>query len=339
MINTPRILWYVHDHGSGHVGRVRAVLPHLRSPVVVAVGPGQAGTATALTCPVVPLPSDDPGRDLRTTGPWHHAPVCAEVRQRALALTDCVAAYACTTVVVDVSAEVISLARLLGLRVIAVRQSGRRDDPAHRMAFATADAVWVPQHHSLEPHVGATDERWHFTGAFSRYDGETAGPPAQRGDHRLAVMLVGAGGTSFDASAWSRREPSPGWRVVIAGLPDRWASRRVRSIGRIDDLAPLLRSANLVVSSAGWGSVADAAACSARLAVVAEERPFQEQTVRAEALHAAGLAHQLPCWPGPGDLDQVAAAVAGLRPERWRLVYDGHGAARAAALIEQVHAA
>ncbi len=104
----------------------------------------------------------------------------------------------CTTVVVDVSAEVISLARLLGLRVIAVRQSGRRDDPAHRMAFATADAVWVPQHHSLEPHVGATDERWHFTGAFSRYDGETAGPPAQRSDHRLAVVLVGAGGTSFD---------------------------------------------------------------------------------------------------------------------------------------------
>ena len=34
------VLWYVHDHGHGHLQRARAVLRHVKVPVVVAAGPG-----------------------------------------------------------------------------------------------------------------------------------------------------------------------------------------------------------------------------------------------------------------------------------------------------------
>ena len=69
------VLWYVHDHGSGHLARAAAVLPHLSSNVVVAAGPGIAARAArALDSAIVALPSDVPVEPSRTIGPWHHAP-------------------------------------------------------------------------------------------------------------------------------------------------------------------------------------------------------------------------------------------------------------------------
>ena len=39
------VLWYVHDHGTGHLARARAVIPHLRHGTVVAAGPAVADVA------------------------------------------------------------------------------------------------------------------------------------------------------------------------------------------------------------------------------------------------------------------------------------------------------
>ena len=146
------ILWYLHDQGRGHLDRARAVIPHLTSPVVVAAGPGVAGhAAAALDAPVVALPSDVPARPSATQGPWHHAPVGPEVRSRTTTLAAIVEHRDCTTAVVDVSMEVAAFARLCGLRTVALRQSGHRDDAAHRIGLVGADVVWVPQHPDLEP--------------------------------------------------------------------------------------------------------------------------------------------------------------------------------------------
>ena len=127
--------------------------------------------------------------------------------------------------------------------------------------------------------------------------------------------------------------------MTIVGADDRGRATRVRSVGRVDDLAGAVRAADVVVASAGWGMVADAAALGARLVMVPEPRPFDEQLVRAEALAAAGLALHRPRWPTPDELPELIAAGAALRPERWRRFYDGGGAQRAAALIDAVHRA
>jgi UDP:flavonoid glycosyltransferase YjiC (YdhE family) len=248
-----------------------------------------------------------------------------------------VARHHCTTAVVDVSMEVTVLMRLLGLRVVTVRQSGRRDDAPHRTGLATADVVWVPQHRSLEPVDGDVDDRWAFTGPFSRFDGEAPGarPPSGR---RRAVIMLGAGGSDFVAAAWRDAEPPAGWDVAIVGAGECWAGA-IPSLGRVEAVHPLLQGADVVVTSGGWAAVADVVAAGARLVVVPERRPFDEQAVRAEALVAHGLARCLAAWPTPAELRAVLADALTLDPLRWHRYHDRAGARRAADLVDGVHAA
>jgi len=332
------VLWYLHDHGAGHLSRARAVIPSVGAPVVVAAGPGIAGLATrVLDVPVVELASDVPATPCPTIGPWHHAPADMAQRRRGLDLAAVVERHGCTSAVVDVSMEVTVLARLLGLRVVTVRQSGRRNDAAHRTGLATADAVWVPQHADLEPIDGSTDDRWHFTGAFSRFDG-CRPPSRRRRGPRRAVLLVGSGGSGFDASVWRAAHPPEGWTVTVVGVEERWPGC-VSSVGRIDPVLGVLQDADVVVTSAGWAAIADGVSAGARLAVVAEPRPFDEQQVRAGALAAAGLVVALDRWPAPDELADVLEPAAALDPGRWAEYYDRRGATRAAALVDEVHAA
>ena len=336
------VLWYVHDVGSGHLQRTAAVLAHLDAPAVVAAGPGVDLTRLPRSSAVdagaiVALPSDVPEHPAATIGPWHWAPASPALRDRGAALAAAVAEHGCTTAVVDVSVEVAVLARMLGLRVVSLRQSGRRDDEAHRIGFASADAVWVPQHPALDPVETEVARRATFTGAFSRLDRPdgVAEPATER--RRIVALLVGSGGHHLPVEAWRRGVAPPGWRVVIAGLDERWHRDAVCSVGRVD-VEPLLRGSAVVVTAAGWASVADVVTCGARLAVVPEPRPFDEQTVRADALDRAGLAVRLPRWPTPTELADVLNRAMALEPRDWAPYYDGHGARRAARLVEQVHA-
>ena len=336
-----------------------AVVPHMTSPVVVAAGPGVASVAAELVDgPVIALPSDVDSVVGPTVGPWHYAPSGPALRARSLAIADAVARHGCTTAVVDVSAEVTALSRLLGLRVVAVRQSGRRGDAAHRLAYASADVVWVPQHRDLEPTGDeAVDDRWQFTGAFSRCRSRCSAPRRAPDHLRTVVLLVGRGGHSLDVGAWSRAAAPAGWNVVVVGTDrtdrtDRTdASDRtgrgatpsgpqpgaVEFRGQVDDIESLLGSADVVVTSAGWASVADVVACRSRLVVVAEDRPFDEQAVRAERLERLQLAVRLDHWPLPAELSSVLDRALSIRPEAWAAYDDGLGAQRAAALIDRCH--
>ncbi len=335
------VMWYVHDQGRGHLQRARAVIPTLDSPVIVACGPHVSPLAAdVLTVPVVPLPCDVPPRPIATRGPFHHAPTSPEVRARAVALVDAIRTHRCTTAVVDVSMEVVVLARLLGLRVIALRQSGRRDDAAHHVGFDSADVVWVPQCRSLEPIDVPVDRRWRFTGAFSRFDALPA-PPPTRGEarrRRLVVLMVGRGGNGLDVARWMAAAAPSGWRVVVAGTAERASGRGVEIVGCVDPVFPLLADADVVVTSAGWSAVADAVAARSRLVLVAEDRPFAEQEVRARALAEAGLAISRAEWPTPEQLPGVLEEAGRLDLDRWTDHYDRRGSQRAATMIDELHA-
>lgn len=333
------ILWYLHDHGRGHLERARAVLPHVGAPVVVAAGPGIASLAErVLGTEVVALPSDVPSEPTATIGPWHHAPSGTTLRRRTTALLDVIEDHDCSTAVVDLSAEVTVLARLAGLRTIALRQSGRRTDVAHCVALDSADIVWVPQDRPLEPLDGPTDERWFFSGSFSRLDATCRGRrPRSNGGIRHCVVLIGSGGTNFDAAPWRGVHPPDGWRITILGAGDPWSCGGVRCLGHVPSVEEHLATADVAITSAGWAAVADAVACGCRLVVVPEDRPFDEQRTRAEALAAAGLAIARPAWPLFDELADVLEAATRLDPRAWCRHHDGHGAQRSAAMIEQVH--
>ncbi len=333
------ILWYLHDHGRGHLERARTVLDHLTGEVVVAAGPGiAAGAAEVLGTKVVALPGDVPVAPTPTIGPWHHAPAGPDLRARTSALVDVVARNDCTTAVVDVSVEVTVLARLLGLRTVTVRQSGRRSDRAHRIGLESADIVWIPQRLALEPIDDPIDDRWFFSGPFSRFDGRTARPARDSTSRqRLVVLLVGTGGTSFELAPWRHAAPPAGWEVAIAGVGQPWRNGPVECVGRGAAIESLLARADVVVTSAGWAAVADTVAAGCRLVVVPESRPFDEQQVRADALAGAGLALCRSRWPSPSELPGVLDQASRLDPTAWDHHHDGHGAQRSAAMIERVH--
>lgn len=336
------VLWYVHDHGVGHLRRCQAVLPHLSSPVVVASS--MSGLSDHVERPgvhAVEVRSDRVTEPVAGPGPFHHVPVGPVARERAADLLDTIARHDCSTAVVDVSVETAVLCRLAGLRVVVLRQSGRRDDAPHRLAHECADVVWVPQRRSLEPFV-ETSARVEFTGGFSRFDGcnrgdHEPGPRSARRGPRRVVALVGAGGTAFPEQAWRTVAPPAGTEVTVLGLRSTWNDGAVRSIGRVQDPLRHLRAADVVVSSAGWASVHDLASVGVPAALVAEPRPFDEQQVRVDAMARAGVAVGLGRWPTPDELGEVLDRCGRLDPQRWDCHYDHHGAQRAAAMIEEVH--
>lgn len=340
---TESILWYVHDHGLGHLQRCRATVEHLHSEVVVTSSLGDLtarfeGTAAR----TARLRSDKVADPRAGFGPYHYVPYGTTATDRAVDLLDVVQRHGCSTAVVDVSAETAVLCRLAGLRVITLRQSGRRDDAAHRLAHDSADVVWVPQVETLEPGVDAIDRRF-CSGAFSRWDGRDDDRDAARRRLGLAsgrdvvLVVVGGGGTTFPEDAWRRAGSRPDVEVIVIGLPQRWSTGSVTSWGRVRDPFDFFCAADVVISAAGWATVHDAASLGRPSAVVAEDRPFDEQAVRAAALTAAGLVVTLEHWPEPGDLDAVVRSARSLDPTLWAPHYDGRGAERAAAMIDGVH--
>ena len=339
-----RVLWYVHDQGHGHAQRAGAVLTHLGAEAVIAAGPGVADLAATLPAEVVILPKDHDLGDPPTRGPWHHAPASASTRARFAALSDLVARHRCTTAVIDVSVETALWARFSGLRLVVVRQTGVRTDGAHRLAWASADRVLVPQHPALEPIPSAerrSSDRWAFTGAFSRFDDEPVVASGGADGTRRCLVVVGAGESTFPAGSWASGPAPAGWHVTIAGPAIRPSRPGVEFVGRVGRLWPRVCAADVVVTSAGWASVADAASAGRALVVVPERRPYDEQLVRARALADRQLAEHLERWPTltelPALLERVSASSGDSR-RRWAPFYDRRGARRAAAVIDEVHA-
>ena len=231
-------------------------------------------------------------------------------------------AHGCTTAVVDVSVEVTVMARLHGLRVVTVRQSGARGDagPPDRArqrrrglgaAAPGARAARRRDRRTVAVHRGVQPAR--------RHAATTRCPPgcvSARGAARRRPV------ERRSTTAPGARATAPaGWDVVIAGTAHRWRRCGVASVGRRRRRRPACsRAADVVVASAGWAAVADATAAGARLALVAEDRPFDEQATRVRALAAAGLAVDTGGWPAPDELEGVLAAAQRLDPERWAAV-------------------
>ena len=74
------------------------------------------------------------------------------------------------------------------------------------------------------------------------------------------------------------------------------AAGSVASMGYLEPVWDVLSGADVVITSGGWSAVADVVASGAALVVVPEERPFDEQRLRAEALDRAAVCarYELP---------------------------------------------
>ena len=327
--------WYVHHHGHGHVARFLAVQPHLRAPVVAFSSmPRPATLAPEVEWVELPPDADDfegadgSIRDPRDADPTvrghlHWAPHGHPGhRARLAAIATASVTRELQAFVVDVSAEVVAFARLLGLRTVAVTQPGERTDTPHALAYALADRIVAPWAHGAVETTGmaAHGDRVMWTGGISRFGGRT---PHQPRDER-SVLVLGRVLDDDVREEMTARLSERGWDVTAIGHD---------ATSRVDDPWPLLTRSTVVISAAGQNSVADLATADARAVVIAQERPFDEQAHTARALERWGLARRADASVSAGELVDLVEAAAGDAPDwsRWQVT---GGAERMAAAVE-----
>lgn len=340
--------WYLHHHGAGHLQRLRAIAPMLTGEVTVfsslpAPQPPVITRAGAVRW--VRLPEDwapegscpDPGAADPTAGgllhwaPLHHRGHASRFAAIAAAAADL------ELMVVDVSAEVALLSRLLGVPVVTLTQPGRRTDPTHRLAYRAATRLLAPfpgpeqvgraALAEAAPHVLEFSDRTVFAGGISALP-ETAVPapgPSIGPDGPARVLFAGSrGGSAVTAETL---------RPVLAASAFTWEVIGVPGFPWVPDVRERMAAADVVVINAGLGSVADAARLARPAVVLAQERPFGEQEATARLLRGIGVV-TASGLPEPARWDELVRAALSAGGSVWEGWHTTGAAGRAARAIQ-----
>jgi predicted glycosyltransferase len=324
--------YYIHHHGVGHLHRASSITAQLHQPVA-------ALTSLDIPSPhpfadVVDLPRDDESSraaEPAAHGTLHWAP------QHHRGLTSRMALIARwidrsrpAAVVVDVSVEVAIFVRLLGTPVIVMAVPGERTDAPHVFVHQMADhiiAAWPRDFYEpawLRPHAAKTS----YVGGISRFAERPVPPPDPCRARPRVLVLGGAGGGDVDQSmvdGCSTAFPDIDWQAL--GL----FGGRTTSDPWLDICA-----ADVVITHAGQGCVADVAAAGRAAIVLPQSRPFGEQHATAEVLRRRRLATVIRSWPDCSAWRGLITKARGTDPTRWRNWRTEGAAARAARAVEAV---
>ncbi len=322
--------YYVHHHGRGHLSRALAIRAALDTEMTVL---SSLPRPSAWEGQWLALPLDDESDPVQpeANGRLHWAPLAsAGLRDRMAMISGWIAATRPDALVVDVSVEVAVLARLHGTPVVTVALPGRRDDPAHELAFDVSSAIiaaWPPEAEGmLAGLTAAARERLRPVGAIGRY-----APDRTPGDRarttRRVLVLSGAGGDDFSGPLAAGSSHADDWEWThLGGSSGRW----------IEDPWNDILSSDVVVTHAGEGILAEVSAARRPAIVLAQRRPHDEQSTTAGVLGRSAWPVLVPSSDTVRDWPSLLDAAARLDGDRWRTWNDGRGAERAAAVITAV---
>lgn len=325
--------YYVHHHGRGHLTRAASIATQLSGDVTALSSVDRAALSVFGHHLALPLDYDKAQKlDPTANGALHWAPLHQPgLRSRMARIAEWVAATRPAAVVVDVSVEIATFIRLLGVPVIVLAMPGDRADAAHQLAYRLANhiiAAWPQEVYDpkwLQPHADKTT----YVGGISRFDGRTSS--LQSNSHPSiprVLVLSGAGGsavTESDVQAAAAQHVSYSWKGL--GLPGgTW----------VPDPWPDICASDIVVSHAGQNAIADLSIAGKPAIVIAQERPFGEQTATANALSAHNLAVTLQQWPALDAWPGLISRANALDQASWNKWRSPGAARRAARIIESV---
>lgn len=340
---TRGIGWYVHHQGAGHLQRARAVASALSRPCTLI---GTLAGFDTRGLDVVDLPDDrslrDPsgfdGRDGEAERPeaLHYAPLNHPgVRARMARIAAWTERTDPALIVVDVSVEVASLARLLSVPTIVVRLAGTRDDTPHREAFRSAARLLAPFPRELD---GDAVPDWVRAKTF--YAGFLGGPARAPRAQGEAVVVVfgrgGAGGVRADLAAAARSVPERDWHVLGPVSGDGGTPDNLHLHGWVDDVEAFVARAALLVGGGGDGLLALAAGQAKRFVCLPEPRAYGEQREKAVALARLGGAIMHEGWPEPAAWPGLVKAGLALDPASIAGLHDPNAVASCAAMIDDL---
>lgn len=330
--------YYVHHHGAGHGVRALTIAEQLGYPVTL-MGSRLPEGPLAPHVERLALPLDTAeGVEACTPNGLHYAPLGVEgLRVRMATMANWFRDHWPCLLVVDVSVEVALLARLCSVPVLYVRQHGQRDDPAHALAYQSANALLAPYPEEMEaPDTpGALRGKTHYSGWLSRF----AEQPAAMPEPGRVLVICGRGGSGLTPALLNAAALAcPDRQLRVAGVDAELLAGgppNLVPLGHLSNPLEEMRRAGVVMGSASDSLVSEAASLGCRFVAVAEERPFDEQLHQARQLQSLGVAVGLEAWPAPAQWPVVLGAAFALDGTRWRQWADIAASARAAAIIQE----
>ncbi len=305
--------YYAHNHGSGHAQYARLFAESIDLVILT------SATGLSADLRVVDLPDDFPDATMLDQSKFppprslHYAPLgMRKSADRYRIFLEAVAHHAIDFLVVDVSVEVATFARLCGIPTAYVRLMGDRTDPPHLAAFESAAFLLAYFPEALEsPETPDWIRRKTlYLGFFSRF--QPAEPASPNPDPTLVVIHGQGSGdhpSPIDFANLRRSFPDHviftlGSTAAPSGIAD------CHHLGHVPEPRAILEAADLVVGSCGLGTTSELATLGKKFIAVPDLRPFDEQAHLAAAL----AAHDL-CLRATTSEPDLADRVARLQPD------------------------
>jgi UDP-N-acetylglucosamine:LPS N-acetylglucosamine transferase len=337
--------FYVHHQGHGHLQRARAIASRLAHRVTIFSSLVADHRSNGVEYRHLE-PDYDKHCAVECFDHLHYAPLGVKgLRQRAKRLTAWFDDHWPCILVVDVSVEVATLARLCGVPVVYVRQRGKRFDTAHDFAYASASRLLAPYPADWEEPDTPLQwrEKTDYTGLISRYEHlpqDNATPDSHVKDSRRQVSIItGFGGAPLAAKAMvEAAHICPQWDFAIIGRVDHAPSAcpsNLSFVGQVDDPLPWIARSDVIVGSAGDSLVGEIGHLQKRFICIPEERPFDEQRSTAATLARHDLAIVLEAPPDVTQWPALLQRALMQDPKRWKR-WRSAGSYEAASAISRV---
>ncbi len=330
--------FFVHHQGHGHIARCNAIIEQLghlqpEREVVVFCAKTDSFMTDHPACRLVTLP-DFHGKS-SATEVLHHQPLsctldCAPLGVAALRigmsrLSRWLGEADPALLVVDVSSEVATLARICSVPVVIVRLHGDRADVAHESAHSGAVGILAPFDERLEQPDWPLQYR-----ARTFYSGGLVAsrvPPVgdvraqelvRAAEGRKLIVVIsgsGGGGANLASLTMGARAIDDSYWLVLGKVRREGHETDFHNLhveGWVADVKPYLMAADVVIISPGDSLVHEVAKVGKPLICIPEWCYFNEQRRKAQALQAIGVAIHAPYWPGSfGEWVALVESVSG----------------------------
>ena len=352
------IVFFAHHQGRGHANRIMAIAEHIPTarPLHILTARPEQFDALPREAEITRLPDmiGAPSRskalhDQATPSVLHCVPLGVdEMREHMGRIAKALRTLDPALFVIDVSAEIALLARIMSVPAITIRMHGDRSDAGHLAGYEASVGMLAPFDERAEQadYPAWARARTFYTGGLCT----TREPLSSRADARarldlpidkpITLVIAGGGGSGTPyapLTVAARAEPESLW--LIAGPVHREGHEtdfgNLVELGWIENLTDYLCAADRVVASAGDNTVHEIARAARPFLCIPEWRYFDEQQVKAAQFARLGGAVHLETWPASiPQWQRVLAETDALDVSRLSQLHDPDAARNAARWLQ-----